>query len=187
MLYIDDSNLIGKGMDRECYTHPKDSTKCIKITVSGNYKQSKAEISYYRMLEKRGVSLDRLAAFHGVIQTTRGQGLVFSLVLDYNEVVSKPLSHYLSTGTYKLYEFKDNLESLKNYLLKERIIIRDLKSTNILFQKFRKNNGKLVIIDGLGNNDFIPISSYISFLTRKKIIRKWTRFEHSLLRQYEFE
>ena len=58
-----------------------------------------------------------------------------------------------------------------------------LKSKNILLQKTAQDAGKLVIVDNVGNSDFIPLSNYIGCLARRKILRKWRRFEADIQRQ----
>lgn len=45
---------------------------------------------------------------------------------------------------------------------------------------------KLIMIDGIGNSDFIPLANYIDWYAQKKIQRRWTRFEKKLL-QYIHE
>jgi len=43
-----------------------------------------------------------------------------------------------------------------------------------------------VIIDGVGNNEFLPFCNFSFYLARRKIIRKWTRFIHKLNTKYAF-
>jgi hypothetical protein len=59
-----------------------------------------------------------------------------------------------------------------------------LKSKNILLQRESPTAGRLVVIDNVGNSDFIPLSHYIALLGRRKIRRKWRRFEADLAAQY---
>lgn len=184
MIDLKNSPLIGKGEDRECYQHPEDYHKCVKVTVSGDYKQSNDEIKFYRLMKKRGASCEQLAAFHGLVETSLGQGLVFTLIRDFDGKVSDSLGNYLSSNAYSLRDFKLKLETLNRYLFDQRLIIRDLSPDNIVYQKTSENDGKLIIIDGVGNNEFIPFSTYIDYLARKKIVRKWDRFEMLLLREY---
>lgn len=35
-LALSPSLMFGKGLDRECYIHPEDPSKCIKITVTND-------------------------------------------------------------------------------------------------------------------------------------------------------
>ena len=71
MLTLKSSSLIGKGLRRECYFHPEDETKCIKVIVAGDHKETLREQSYYRLLEKRHISWEMLARFYGNVETNR--------------------------------------------------------------------------------------------------------------------
>ena len=55
-----------------------------------------------------------------------------------------------------------------------------LKPKNILFQMDSAETGKLVIVDNIGNSDFIPLVKFSAGLAKWKILRKWRRFEKSL-------
>ena len=58
-----------------------------------------------------------------------------------------------------------------------------LKPQNIVFRKLSDVDGDLVLIDSVGNSDLLPICDYSGFFARQKILRKWRRFETSLITQ----
>ncbi len=184
MLYIDNTHIIDIGNDRKCYLHPEDRSKCIKITYSGDYQQEKKEIRYYHYLIRRNVSFARVADFYGTACTSRGTGCVFELVRDYDASISRRLSYYLHTRQIDRQHLKHELENLKQYLLDQNILVRDLRLDNILYQKQNKETGRFIIIDGLGNNEFLPLCTYLKVLGRRKTVRKWNRFAHRLRRAY---
>jgi hypothetical protein len=112
---------------------------------------------------------------------------VFDAVRDYDDRISLTLGHYLASR--QLTErhgpaLRAALDQLKAYLLENRIITMTLKAKNILFQLMNAESGKLVIVDNIGNSDFIPLANYSGRLARWKIRRKWRRFERSLRRDY---
>lgn len=186
MLDLDAAVLVGKGLHRECYEYPGDSTRCVKIVVAGNSDENRREASYYRRLARRHISWDMLSIFHGLEPTNMGEGAVFDLIRDYDGMVSHTLEHYLRSQALSIdYEavLAGALADLKVYLLRYRVVTMTLKSKNILFQRISQDSGKLVIIDNVGNSDFIPLSNYIGWLARRKILRKWRRFEQDILRQ----
>lgn len=176
MVFLDRHLLIGKGEDRECYLHPEDPEKCVKTTYSGNPVQSHREREYYQALIKRNISFRRLSRFFGVIPTDKGDGYVFELIRDYDGKISSSLFNYLEGKSALLPFILFDLSDLKNYLLEEAIFLRDLNTGNLVYQRMNSQKGKLVIIDGVGNNEFIPFSNFSKFLSRKKILRKWDRF-----------
>ena len=187
MLTLESSSLIGKGLRRECYFHPQDETKCIKVIVAGDHKETVREQSYYRLLEKRHISWEMLARFHGNVETNRGEGAVFELIRDYNDEVSKTLDHYFSANNGIDLNYQDlsrALPLLKQYLLKWKIVTMSLKPHNIVYKKIHESEGVLVVIDNIGNSDFIPICNYVNWMAAQKIRRKWQRFEDSIEKDY---
>ena len=64
------------------------------------------------------------------------------------------------------------------------IITMTLKPKNILLQQYGAGRGRLVIVDNIGNSDFIPLANHSPWLARRKIRRKWRRFEASLRSAY---
>lgn len=183
MIEIDTHALIGKGLHRECYVHPDDSSLCIKVVVSGNIDENRREAAYYARLARRGVSWDMLPRFHGLEQTSLGEGAVFDLIRDHDGPVSHTLAHYLGSPeltSKHAVALHQALIDLKKYLLDNRIITMTLKPKNILFQQSAGGQGRLIIVDNIGNSDFFPLANHSRWLARRKILRKWRRFEHDL-------
>ncbi len=187
MLTLESSSLIARGLRRECYFYPADENKCIKIVVAGDHKETVREKRYYRLLEKRNISWKMLARFYGNIETNRGEGAVFELIRDHNGEVSKTLEHYFSADRETDLNYQDlsrALPLLKQYLLKWKILTMALKPQNIVYKKINPSAGVLVVIDNIGNSDFIPICNYVDRMAIRKIRRKWQRFEESLVQDY---
>jgi len=183
MLKLESSALIGRGLRRECYFHPEDENKCIKIVVAGDHKETVREQAYYRLLEKRNIAWRMLAKFYGNVETNLGKGAIFELIRDYNGEVSKTLVQYLSAHKETVHNdqnFSQALLELKQYLLKWKIVTISLKPQNIVYKRTNESVGFLVIIDNIGNSDFIPICNYIDWMATRKIHRKWQRFENLL-------
>jgi len=188
MIELDPHALVGKGLHRECFVHPLDPRRCIKIVVAGSGNENRREQSYYAELENKGISWEMLPRFYGLVETNLGEGAVFDLIRDYDGRISLTLSHYLSspqlTSLHEL-ALRDALRALKSYLLEYRIITMTLKPKNILFQLESADTGRLVIVDNIGNSDFIPLVNFSPRLARWKIRRKWQRFEKSLRSDFD--
>lgn len=180
VIELDDSSLVNTGTNRACYIHPHDQNKCIKITISGNPKESKREMRYYRLLQRRNTSMEMLAIFYGTVETNLGLGEVVELIRDYNGDISKEFSFYMNNNLIETSESFKMLDKLKEYLLAEKIIVKDLNTVNIAYQKYSPTEGRLVIIDGTMNSEWIPISTYIPYFTHKKILKIWKKFIFSL-------
>lgn len=180
---LDPHALVGKGLHRECFVHPGDPTRCIKIVVSGSGNENRREQGYYAELANKGISWEMLPKFYGLVETNLGEGAVFDLIRDYDGRISLTLRHYLSSPQLtSLHQqaLREALQGLKSYLLEHRIITMTLKPKNILFQMDSAETGKLVIVDNIGNSDFIPLVKFSAGLAKWKILRKWRRFEKSL-------
>jgi len=187
MLTLESSALIGRGLRRECYFHPEDEDRCIKVVVAGDHKETVREQSFYRLLEKRNIAWRMLPRFYGNVETNLGEGAVFELIRDYNGAVSKTLAHYFSANneTDRDYQYSyQALHQLKQYLLKWKIVTVSITPQNIVYKKTCESEGFLVVIDNIGNSDFIPISNYVAWMATRKIHRKWQRFEELLAAEY---
>lgn len=106
--------------------------------------------------------------------------MVVEVVRDYDGQISKNLTHYLSTGL-GINHFRAELNQLKAYLIKYSIIFNyDMSADNLLYQRIDEKNGRLMIIDGLGDTVFIPLLNFFKSHVTKKILRRWERFEKEL-------
>ena len=187
MLDLESARLVGKGLHRECFEHPEDSRLCVKIIVAGNSNENRREAKYYALLDRRGISWEMLAHFHGLVPTSRGEGAVFDLVRDFDGRVSRTLADYLDSEelrTVHVQALRAALQELEAYLLRNRVVTMTLKAKNMVFRRTAENAGRLVLVDNVGNSDFIPLSNYSAWVARRKIIRKWRRFEQVLDSRY---
>jgi hypothetical protein len=50
MIALSSETMIGKGLHRECFIHPDDDNKCIKVVVNGNQQETDREQSYLQSL-----------------------------------------------------------------------------------------------------------------------------------------
>ena len=176
MINLKDTTPIATGTNRACYIHPQDGQKCIKITISGNHKESNREIDYYKFLQKQNISWDMLAQFYGVIDTDMGDGEVVELIRDENGEISKSLDYYFRKSDVDMEFFIKKLLDMNRYLEKENIYIKDLNAVNIVYQKGTKNE-RLVIIDGLSHSNYIPFGRHF---VKKKIQQSWEHLIYKL-------
>lgn len=189
MYMLSPSLLVGKGLHRECYVHPEDPNRCIKVVVSGSAAETRREQAYYRFLEKRKISWELLPRFYGNVDTHLGRGAVFDLIRDQNGEISKPLTHYLDHADIaNLYaeQLNQALWELKHYLVREKIITMTLKAKNMVYCKTSDTGGRIIIVDNIGNSDFIPIANYLDWAAKIKIRRRFRRFESRLWTKYHF-
>ncbi len=187
MLTLTPDLYIGRGYHRECYIHPDQPDRCVKVVVNGDDSETKRELGYYHKLIKRNIDWSMLPKFHAQVNTNKGEGVVFDLVLDYSGKVSKPLSHYLDSVELTANHAKALPKAFlqfSEYLLSEKILTMTIKPKNILYKLTSATEGHLVLVDNIGNSDFLPVCDYSSFFARLKIARKLSRFQKLLLKQY---
>lgn len=72
--FLGELELVGRGTERDCYVHPLDATKVIKLPGSRKsvQHQNKIDADYYGYLAKRGVKSDCIAMFYGWEETPQG-------------------------------------------------------------------------------------------------------------------
>lgn len=168
---------VAEGTDRKCFRHPHKANLCIKVLHperrSGRFWR---ELNYYSSLRRRDADFQHLTRFHGLIETNLGKGALFDLVLDDDARVSKSLDHYLALNDRSFNAWIiDEIERLKQDFYQQWIVFHDLNPTNILVKRLSFDEFRLVVIDGIGHNHFIPLASYSRILARKKITRVWNR------------
>ena len=168
---------VAEGTDRKCFQHPTEARYCIKILHPerrpGRFWR---EIKYFKSLQRRAVNFEHLSRFHGLIDTSLGKGAIFEMVLDDDEQVSKSLDYFLAQNDKHFNAWAVNaIETLKQDLFDQWIVFHDLNPTNILVKRLSFDEFRLVVIDGIGHNHFIPLASYSRRLARKKLTRVWNR------------
>ena len=161
-----------------CYRHPMDSARCIKLPTENKKagKRLRADLAYYRKLSRKAVRMDHIAQYWGTCDTNLGRGYMYECVTDENQNISLTLEHYLKQGELKRKVIFDALESLKNALIDNRILISDLHARNILLKRNEVDACKAVLVDGIGDRVAIEILNLFPVLVEKKIRRRWDRF-----------
>ena len=195
--------VIGKGTERTCYLNPADKTHLVKISPRANAKQTLREISYFGYLKRKGVPFDHLPRFYGKIEGEGFIGIEQELIRDtvpsgksadmftpprhdLQAVSSPTIDQYLSKprSSQEIREFMEALAELKSYLLRYNIIPCDLLPDNIVV-KHGTTGPKLILIDGLGGTELIPVSNYFKVLGNRKILRKWEKFSKKLSAKFQ--
>jgi hypothetical protein len=187
MIELKPEAMIGKGLHRECYVHPDNLDRCIKVVILRGEKETRREQAYYKFLQKRQITWEMLPKFHGVEPTSMGPGAVFDLVRDADGEVGKTFDHY-----FKSFELTEqniqgllaSLQALKAYLFRQNIITMTIKPKNIIYQRHDEQTGTAIIIDNIGDSSAIPISSYSRYFGKTKMTRRWHKFIAMLQKDY---
>ena len=189
LLELNKNDLLGVGGQRECYLHPKNKSKVLKIMYRCNSLKddvNKLEYIYLGILKKRNVSFSHLAKCDGFIETNKGKALVFERVMNFNNTPAISFREAVKSNKISFAKQEELLLELYNYLKKETILFVDYEISNIFLKETSPNKYKLIIIDGLGakrlNYKFWFYSYFLPY-TKYKIIKQWEKF----LEGYNFE
>ncbi|MWJ29176.1 hypothetical protein GPM19_13405 [Halomonas sp. ZH2S] len=187
-LELNEDALFSSGSERDCYLY-KDKGKffCVKVSHGRdrNKKQNEKEAGYYSYLALNRKSFFHIPKCYGWVETDKGAGLVFDFIMDSNGKPAKNLEDYiLNKGVDE--SLWSGLLTLKDYLIKNNIIVCDLKEKNVLYQCRGDDEVFLWIVDGIGDRGFLKLSSVIRIIGRKKIKRHWKRFLMRLERLRKF-
>ena len=168
---------VGEGTHRKCFRHPDDESRCIKVLhAEFDNRRCWREIRYYSHLRRRGVDFRHLTPCRGMIDTNLGKGLVFDLVLDDDGRISRSLEYYLEQNDRRFNEWIiAEIEQLKQNFYDQWVVLHDLNPAKILVKRLGFDEFRLVVIDGIGHNHFIPLASYSSLFARRKLVRIWNR------------
>lgn len=185
LLALNNDLFIGEGMGRKCYIYPEDKNLCIKIPSKRGKRSTQREINYLKRLHKRGKSFEMISDYKGDVETNFGSGNLYELVRDYDGNISKNLEYYFDLKDKQITsKMLGLIEDLRVYLIKEYILFSDLDMDNILVKKYDENNFKLVIIDGVGDNNQIPLLEYIKPLGINRCKRKWDVFKAKIAEKF---
>ena len=182
-IILTDKYFIARGGERDCYLHPLDYKKVIKI-VHGysdiiNRNQNDLDYKYFKFLEKLKVPFSNITRCYGYIDTNLGKGLIFDKVFDYNGKISITFLDTIIQNKFTKYEENELVEDLKNYLFKNNILFIDIGLYNVLCCEYEEGKYRLIIIDGLGGRRTgIKFWLYLNskIFTKYKIIKSWNRF-----------
>jgi len=152
MIYLDKDDFLQSGSERDCYIHPIENNKVVKIIreTKKDGGQNDIEYKYYKYLEKYNASLVHIPQCYGFINTNLGKGLVFDKIVNFDNTQSQQFKYYIKDKLLTNSQENELLEELKQYLEKNKILFVDASLRNVLCQKISEDNYKLMIIDGLG-------------------------------------
>ena len=167
---IDEKKLIGSGRHHDCYEHPDDPALCIKVIHTDDQKKMlRREVSYHQNLLRRNINWSALARYHGSIITDRGIGSVFEVVRDSDGQISRSLHQLLQEQDNELDidQVAQQINLMISSFYQQGIVISDLNLRNILVNFQSPENWQLMLVDGIGHNDFFPLCNVSMHFARK--------------------
>ncbi|WP_104733891.1 YrbL family protein [Hanstruepera ponticola] len=179
MIEIKDTHFIQDGTYQACYRHPENKKLCIKISkLELSKSRLLNELKHFKKISKRNYNkFDYMffTKYHGQVDTNLGIGYVFDLITDETtSQISRTMKYYILNPNPKITDdiLRKAFDDLINLMVKHRIIANDLRSKNICCKIFKDESMKMIIVDGIGHRDFIPIVEWSSYFAKKKIERR---------------
>ncbi|MBT5927247.1 MAG: hypothetical protein HOH33_11570 [Verrucomicrobia bacterium] len=186
------------GGTRRCYVHPDHSERCVKVLRPdrtpearralakgwrrfrglNGYDDQWKELKTYRFLEakKNPKIWEHVPRYFGTVETDQGLGIVTEIFRNHDGAYPGNLEQVLPNGLNQ--GISAAVEEFKTWLREVLFLSRDLLPHNIIAVEFAHGQYRLVIVDGIGNSEFIPVSDWIQFLARQKIERKIRKFDY---------
>lgn len=174
---------LGSGAEKVVYRHNECPDRCIKICSKNNARSIIREIEYFKFLNKHQIKASFIPKFYEAFECDKSIGFIQESFIDklngglFDSV--SLLHNYISNPDSDLSEVLKMLDDLKNEMIRKNIIISDLHGWNF-FRVVEDGRARLVIIDGYGSPEILPLAQYIRFLGKLKIERQWKKLYRRL-------
>lgn len=197
VLTLGDLSPFAIGGTRRCFVHPEDSNKCIKVLRPDRTPQARRrlttgvkrlrpvkhwddqqkELAAYRQLLARDTPAiwQHIPEFFGSVETDLGLGIVTQVFRNFDGNFPRNLEQEVPHGIDA--SLKAGIANFKSWLRRELVVTRDLLPHNIIVVRDSSQRSRLMIVDGLGNSEWIPVSTWFRSFARRKIERKIAKFE----------
>ena len=180
MVVLNDEHYMAQGLARKCYFYPDNDALCIKIGLPDvDESHITKEIDYYKKIQNKDVAkfdYPFYSLYHETIETNVGEGFVYDLVRDEKtQKVSKTLLDYIVMKDCPIEDsiFDSALHRLKEQMIKHKVFASDLRPRNICCKILKDDSIELIIIDGIGHRDFLPLADWFGYFARRKVVRRF--------------
>ena len=183
------------GGTRRCYVHPHDERLCVKVlrpdrTAAARladargwrrlkglrgFDDQRKELKAYRQLGRRRGDCTHVARCHGTVRTDQGLGIVTELHRDWHGGFPLNLEQLLPSGMTRA--LAAAIDEFQAWLRRTLFLSRDLLPHNIIAVALEHERYRLVIVDGIGNSELVPLSSWFDVCARSKVERKIRKFD----------
>lgn len=194
-----------RGGNRLCFIDPGEPARCVKVRrpdftledvrrKKGFPKNLKPLSSFDDSLEEYQVMrsfqqhypdgiFDHVSRCYGFVDTDMGRGLVSELIRDSDGRISITLKQYVWERGYSE-DCQRAVQQLCEHWLRYCVPSRDLLVHNVVVQRDYQESEeairRLVVIDGLGSGNLVPMHWQPLWLQRSKTQRKVDNFHHRI-------
>ena len=177
--------VIATGAERTCVRNLKNPSTCFKISKKNHSKETVREIEYFKYLNRKGISSPFIPKFINEFKTDTEIVIEQELISDHPDQ---------GIFAYRVEEFVGNADENQLAQLEEffRQLLRELKDKNIIISDLHAGNmmlycnkegllKRLIVVDGFGCPEAIPLAKYFPFFGKRKIDRQWAKFRNTFL------
>ena len=164
MLELGDASPIGRGGGRLCYAHPDDPGLCVKLPFNERgRKESRREYGYLRRVARRygdGAVHAHVAPLYGAVPTDRGEGWLAGRVRDApGGDASALLADALTPESFAAEpeSWRAAYRELERWSRGGAVVVRDWSPTNLCVRRLADGRRRLVVIDGIGPKEALPL------------------------------
>ena len=111
----------------------------------------------------------------GFAQTDLGLGIVVQAIRNTDGHLAPTLRNLINNGLYDE-TVKKALNDFLKLLLESDVIINDLSPGNIVYTQNKNATPCFVMIDGLGNNSFVPFKTMSKAINRRSKLKRFNAF-----------
>lgn len=191
---LKDTSPMAEGGVRWVFQHPEDQSLIIKTVrwdrdealLGHNPKWYKKAgrygiyRSYIREINEYVASYNQhnsppcfLQQIEGLVHTDYGLGIISKAIKDNSgKDLAPTLIDLIQTGKYDA-TATDALETFFGALLESPVVINDLNPRNLVYAHSAELDYYFVLIDGLGDNSFIPLKSIFPKLNRRAKLKRF--------------
>ena len=192
MINLDGLQPFAEGGNRQCFIHPNNSYRCLKVSLEEQSKKVKQNAPWYKKLrseksfddnlreqkayDQRALRKDNsdkwkhLAKWYGMVETSIGPASETELIRDNQNNISSTLETYLfSYGMTD--EIKIALDEFESWLRSSLVLTKNIIPHNVVLGC---EGEKIVfkIIDGLGSKSYLPITQVSDVFAKRYVERR---------------
>ncbi|MEE4279559.1 MAG: YrbL family protein [Halieaceae bacterium] len=201
MLRLRHTRPIFVGGTRYCFQHPQHHGRCVKVlrpdrtgaarkVLRRDFKRylparflddQLKEIKAYKALAPVASEAvwRHVPRYFGIEETDMGVGVVTELLRNEDGSWPRNLEQMLPEGMNR--ELEAGIREFEDAVQRLRILSRNLLPHNIIAVR-EADAYRVMLVDGIGNSELVPLSSHIGFFADRKTARKVRRFRASCAR-----
>jgi hypothetical protein len=192
MINLDGLQPFAEGGNRQCFIHPNNSYRCLKVSLEEQSKKVKQNAPWYKKLrseksfddnlreqkayDQRALRKDNsekwkhLAKWYGMVETSIGPASETELIRDNQNNIASTLETYLfSYGMTD--EIKIALDEFESWLRSSLVLTKNIIPHNVVLG-CEGEKIVLKIIDGLGSKSYLPLTQVSDVFAKRYVERR---------------